>query len=405
MKKLIVQLRILKELNLKPNYSALAREYGCDRRTVKKYNDGYSGGNMKRNKSSKLDKYFEIIKEKLEYKGIHIKSVYEFLCDGYDKDVIGTYSNFHKYVVRHKLLINKQPKKTVRFETLPGKQAQVDWKEDMRLISKHGEVFEFSVLNFKLGNSRYVYFEYRKEKSREDVYECLINAFKFIGGVPEEILFDNMATVVDTNTKMINSKFEAFSKDMGFRAKKCRVRRPETKGKVETANKFIEWIIPYNNEFEDEKELIDIIYMINSKVNANVNQTTRVTPNLLFQKEKEYLLPLPKESILNNYTKKMNKYLVYPDSLINFNGKKYSVPSKYIGQRVLAQQVEQYLYIYFNTFLIGKHYLDDKIFNYEKELYKELLSLTIKDEQKLEKYTNDNLKIYDTFLQEVYKNV
>ena len=42
MEKLITQLRILKEMNLKPNYSALAREYGCDRRTVKKYNEGYS---------------------------------------------------------------------------------------------------------------------------------------------------------------------------------------------------------------------------------------------------------------------------------------------------------------------------------------------------------------------------
>ena len=63
MKKLITQLRILKEMNLKPNYSALAREYGCDRRTVKKYNEGYSGGDKIRNKKSKLDKYVEIIKE------------------------------------------------------------------------------------------------------------------------------------------------------------------------------------------------------------------------------------------------------------------------------------------------------------------------------------------------------
>ena len=57
MEKLIAQLRILKEMNLKPNYSALAREYGCDRRTVKKYNDGYTGGDKTRNKKSKLDKY------------------------------------------------------------------------------------------------------------------------------------------------------------------------------------------------------------------------------------------------------------------------------------------------------------------------------------------------------------
>ena len=48
-------------MNLKPNYSALAREYGCDRRTVKKYNNGYTGGNNTRNKKSKLDKYSSII--------------------------------------------------------------------------------------------------------------------------------------------------------------------------------------------------------------------------------------------------------------------------------------------------------------------------------------------------------
>ena len=73
-------------MNLKPNYSALAREYGCDRRTVKKYNTGYTGGVKKRNKKSKLDKYYEVIKEKLQYKGIHIKSVYEFLIDKYKYD-------------------------------------------------------------------------------------------------------------------------------------------------------------------------------------------------------------------------------------------------------------------------------------------------------------------------------
>lgn len=403
MKKLIAQLRILKEMNLKPNYSALAREYGCDRRTVKKYNTGYTGGVKTRNKKSKLDTYYEIIKEKLQYKGIHIKSVYEFLIDKYKLENIGTYSNFHKYVIKKQFLVNKNNTKTVRYETLPGKQAQVDWKEDMTLVSRNGEIFNFNVFSFKLGNSRYVYYEYRKEKTREDVFECLINAFRFIGGVPEEILFDNMASVIDVNTGKVNAKFLAFAKDMGFKVKRCKPRTPKTKGKVETCNKFIEWLIPYNYEFEDEKELIDLIYMINSKVNTSVNQTTRVTPTFLFQKEKEYFLPIPKESILTQYTKKTKKYLVYPDSLINYNNKKYSVPSQYIGQYVNAQQIDAYLYIYFNTFLIGKHLIDEKIFNYEKEHYKELLALTIKDTDKLEEYTNNNLKIYDTFLQEVEK--
>ena len=165
MKKLITQLRILKEMNLKPNYSALAREYGCDRRTVKKYNEGYTGGDKTRNKKSKLDKYLPTIKEKLQYKGIHLKSVHEYLVDNFGKENVGTYSNFHTYVTKKKLLVNKNQSKTVRYETLPGKQAQVDWKENISMISKYGEIFDFNVFSFKLGNSRYVYYEYRKEKN------------------------------------------------------------------------------------------------------------------------------------------------------------------------------------------------------------------------------------------------
>ena len=53
--------------------------------------------------------------------------------------------------------------------------------------------------------------------------------------------------------------------------------------------------------------------------------------------------------------------------------------------------------------MISKHKIDEKIFNYEKEHYKELLGLTIKDEEKLEEYTKQNLEIYDNFLQEVEK--
>lgn len=47
--------------------------------------------------------------------------------------------------------------------------------------------FEFNVFSYKLRYSRYCYFEYRKEKTQQDVFECLISAFKQTGGVPKEI--------------------------------------------------------------------------------------------------------------------------------------------------------------------------------------------------------------------------
>ena len=103
--------------------------------------------------------YIEI-KEKLAINGVTINGVYQYFKDKYGD--IGTYSNFNKYVK----LKNLKPKKAIRgharFETPPGKQAKVDWKEDIKLTSKYGEVFIFNVFSYKLGNSRFCCFTYDK---------------------------------------------------------------------------------------------------------------------------------------------------------------------------------------------------------------------------------------------------
>lgn len=162
---------------------------------MKKYYEGYEGKPKFRNKQSKLDKYYDEIKAKLSIKGVTVKGVYEYFID--KKYDIGTYSNFNKYVKRKGLKPTKKTKGHPRFETPPDGQAQVDWKEDLKLISKYGEEFIVNVFNYKLGNSRYCYFEYRKSKTQQDVMECLISAFRATVGVPKEILFDNMKTIVN----------------------------------------------------------------------------------------------------------------------------------------------------------------------------------------------------------------
>lgn len=397
MEKIITQLRILREMEIKPNYSELARIYSKDRRTIKKYDLGYEGRPNTRNKASKLDTYYDEISEKLSYKGARIKSVYEFLKDKYG-DYIGGYNNFTIYVKKKEFLVNKSKTPSVRFETPMGKQAQVDWKEDIKLVSKHGELFEFNVFAYKLGNSRKVYFEYSITKTREDVYRCIINACKSLGGVPEEILFDNMSSVVDVSTGKTNNKFLEFAKDIGFKVRRCRVRKPQTKGKVETANKFLDWLIPYNYEFENELDLIKIIEIISKKVNATANKTTGVPPNLLFQKEKEYLQLLPQKSLMESYISADKKYKVYPDSLINYNGQKYSVPYKYINQFVTVKQIDDLLQIYCNTELVSTHKISNRIFNYIPEQYKDMLVTTAIRKEKLDDIVENNLKNFDLIL-------
>jgi len=392
--KLKQELLVMETLNIKPNYSELARIYECDRRTVKKYNNGYTKENIKREKPSKLDEYKEDIKSKLELPGATINGTYQY----FKKDnEIGTYSNFYKYVKKEKLKPPKNNKAHLRFETEFGKQLQFDWKEDLQMISKHGEIFEFNIFSATLGASRLHVFLYSKNKTRIDVERCLVKTFEYIGGIPKEILTDNMSSIVNTQTHKFNKEFIAFAKDMNTFAKNCKPRHPYTKGKDESANRFMSWLIPYNNEFEDEKELIEIIQKINKEVNKQVNSTTGVAPIMLFEKEKEYLQPLPNKDIINQYSKDSIRVKISNESLFYYKGKRYSVPNKFINTHLDIQEDNNKLYVYYNKEMITMHEISEKNINYKKEHYVEGLSniLKNKEQAEIEKIAEENLRILD----------
>ena len=194
------ELSIMDNLKIKPNYAALGRKYGLDWRTVKKYHEGYKGKPIKRKKASRLDSYKKEIEEKLIINRLSIRGVYEFMIDKYGITVIGTYTNFSTYINKHNLKPHQKINGHPRVETLPGVQAQVDWKEDLHLVSKHGEVFNIQLFHIALSYSRYSYIEVSLLKRLEDVHRCLINSFEYFGGVPEELLFDTITTVVVVNS-------------------------------------------------------------------------------------------------------------------------------------------------------------------------------------------------------------
>lgn len=385
--KLKTQLKIMMLSNIKPNFSELSRQYGIDRRTVKKYYDGYEGKQKHRSKPSKLDKHLDTIKQKLSIKGTNIRAVYEYIISEIDSN-IGTYSNFSKYVKANGLRPQKTLKGHPRFETMPGKQAQVDWKEYISIKNKFNETFTIQVFTYKL------------YKTRQDVFECLIASFKATGGVPQEILFDNMSSIVDRDGNKINisSKMRAFSKDFGFKIKLCNPRHPFIKGKVELANKFMTWLLPYEHEFETEADLKEIIAKINEKVNTYPCQETGVPPLLLFQKEKEYLRSLPKDDVIESYLPHDRQTIVRIDSLVTFMNSKYSVPPEYIGKPVRLLAVDNILHIYFSTELIAVHEICNKKLNYEIDHYKKLLGMTMNNQDSINKLAEENLRQMDYFL-------
>ena len=378
--------------------AAMARIMGCDPRTVKRYLEGYEPKKKRKIlKKSKLDKFKETIISKLEI-GCTSMAIFKFIQkDGYT----GSYSLVADFVQKHK---EEQIKKaTIRFETAPGLQAQVDWKENLKMISKHGELFEVNIFLMVLGYSRTKFVKLTSDKTQKTLFKCMNEAFKYFGGVPKEIVFDNMATVVDrANSRIgnvkLNTKFVQYSKDIGFNPITCRIYRPQTKGKVESLAKLVDRLQVYNHEFETYEELEKIVKMFMKEINNEISQGTNMKPIERLEKETKYLLPLPNQEVLNAYTTSPKEYKVSKESMITYKGQKYSVPIYLIGKSVSVKETDEYIHIYYTTNLITKHKKSKKFLNYHKEHIVDILksdALKGYKDNEIEEFVNNHLSDYD----------
>ncbi len=389
-----------KKENGRINYSAIGRQYNCDPRTVKRYFNARDENPVERKPRiipKKTDGFEEIIAEKfLKYQAPAI-SIYNLLKDKYK--FTGSYSTIKSFI--HELRESKISDATIRFETNPGLQCQIDWKESLKLQNREGKDFIIKILLSILGYSRLKYIELTLDKTQPTLFRCLTNAFKYFKGVPKELLFDNMRTVVDRSRTQFekpvyNQTLYAFSKDAGFEAKSCIAFRPRTKGKVEVVAKIMNRLKAYNNEFDTLDELNEIVNDLLLSINNEIQETTREKPSVRFEKEKKYLSPEPNYEILEAYySQKPLSRKVPKDPLICFRNNKYSVPPKYIGKVVTIVCEGNNLSIYYNGNFICSHTLSDKPINYKTEHYRDIATMTLKDSDLIKIVCENNLNIFD----------
>jgi transposase len=133
----------------------------------------------------------------------------------------------------------------LRFETPPGRQAQVDFAEFRVEFAAHPgverKVWLFAMV---LGNSRYLWAQYVLHQDLPTVLRCHMEAFEHFGGVPREILYDRMKTAVlgepDPQQPIVyNAKLLACGMHYGFLPRACQAYRAKTKGKVERPYRYI----------------------------------------------------------------------------------------------------------------------------------------------------------------------
>jgi transposase len=386
----------------KVNKSALARQYGCCWETIdRRLNpDKYKKDKEPRIYTSILDPFKNIIDEKLEKNNIPATGIYFLLKNKYNFK--GKYGIVRKYVYQKKENIISNL--TIRFETIKGFQSQVDWKEKMKLHDELGNEYVFSIFLIVLGNSRYKYIELTFDQSQETLFRCLVNSFHYFGGRTEEILFDNMKTIVDHaksdfSDVVINNKAMQFSKDAGFKIVTCRPYRPRTKGKVETLAKIMNRLKAYDFEFKDIDSLNQIVEQLNYELNyEEKSQATKEIPNILFQKEKEHLIPVNYD-LLEVYCNPIKTYKVSNESMITYKGIKYSVPIQYIGKQLTVIDMDNNIQIYYNSNLISLHRKNTGFgYNYNKNDYIEILknsAFNTKTEEEINEYIDKNLHSLD----------
>ena len=384
--------------NLKPNFSELARVLKKDRRTIKRH---YYQGKTKqtRNKPSKIDEYTDLLDKLLREESIQIfkskRILWQYLVDKTELNI--SYSAFRAYLLKNskyneyfKNKSHKNSKAILRVETMPGEQAQIDWKEDVKFTTKYGEKLSLNVFCMVLSYSRYKIFHVTLSRSQDVLISCITECLEHIEGVPKVIVCDNMKTTMDKartvkTSGVINIKFQEYTKEMGFELKPCVAYRPQTKGKVENIVKLLDEIYAYNGKL-DYTELVELVNKIMMRWNLQVHQTTREIPIIS-------LLPLPHEKIRNRYKITTLQVKVNKQAMISYKSNQYSVPIEYIGKKLNLQVEDNYLYLYDNMKLVVSHLISEKKLNYKEAHYEQFVKHTWNDidEKRLKEQTKRNL--------------
>ena len=410
------KLKVIMEVNnLKVNKSQIARELGVDARTVGKYLNGYVKPTT-RNRKSPIDDFKPIIQSLLSEESIQVfyykRVLWQYLKDNHGLDCaqssfrryISNNVEFNDYFKRRKkgYISNKS---TMRFETDKGQQAQLDWKENIDFVLSTVEVININIFVLILSYSRFRIYRLSLEKTQDILFSFLNESFETFGGVPKELLTDNMKTVMDQprtayQSGKVNNKFQQFADDYGFKVRPCIAGRPNTKAKVEAPMKLLDEIRAYNGTL-NFNELHELISKLNNRINGTCHTSTGKIPVLHLEKEKDFLLDLPTEQIRNRYSIITTSVKVNRQSMISYKSNQYSVPPEYINKKLKLQVYDNQLHLYYNTNLVTIHEIKNQKLNYHDNHYLQISYLTFKNSKyEMNEIAKNNLKM----IGEIYGN-
>jgi transposase len=334
------------------NISQIANELGRDRKTITKWLAHSEPKSYQRQSShpGKLEPFKNYIKQRMEEGCLNSNVLYEeIIAKGYTggRTLLRSYMQPLRPVVMQKA--------TVRFETPPGYQGQMDWgRFRVNWYGKEKRIYAFVSV---LGYSRAMYLEFTEDEKLDTLIGCHLRAFEYFGGRPDVMLYDNMKTIVtrvdERGYAIWNERFSHFANHHGFLLKRCRPYRARTKGKVESGIKYVRqnfW--PRVREFTGLDDLNrKALEWLNTVANVRIHGTTHEVP---FERLRyESLKPLSPTSFseVDRHSRKVSL-----DAFVSFGNNRYSVPYIWVGQTVEVLDLKNGLiHIYHGNQLLAEH--------------------------------------------------
>ena len=326
------------------SYREIARKTNSDRRTVKKYaeNPELLGQPRKAvERESKLDPFMPMIENWLKDDGDYRAS---WILDQITK--LGYEGGYT--VVKDVVRAIKQENSRIayiRFETEPGRQAQVDFG-DFKVVMPDGSEKTYYMFAMILGFSRGMYCEYLDKCDMISFLDAHQRAFQYLGGVPAQILYDRMRNVFIrklSGKPQFTQGLMTLANHYGFTPDVCPAYSPWVKGKIERPMDFIRESFWRGYAFTSrETANRDLLSWLSEKA-ERVHGTTREKVSDRHEREKEFLMALPPTpcDVSQRLYRKVQK-----DCTISVDGSGYEVPHKLVGKKIVVRMKDGILRIF-----------------------------------------------------------
>jgi transposase len=339
---------------------AISRELGLDIKTVRKWCRQSWSAQKRPGRGRLLEPWEGFLRVRAPEVGFNAVVLHRELQDqGYG----GSYWALLKYIAPWREPWRGAEPATVRFETGPGEQAQVDWGSTWIYLGE--ERVRVHIFTMVLGYSRRLFAQAYRSEGLDALLDGHAAAFSHFGGRTATILYDNPRTIVtskeeSTGQVVWNAVFKDRMDFYGVSLRLCRYYRAQTKGKVESAVKYIKRNGLAGKRFRDLEELN--AYLLDWCVRVadeRVHGTTHEKPSERFRRG-ETLVPV--EARPPARRERVESRVVPRDCYVAVEANRYPVPLEWAGQTVEVRLQSEEVWITFSgaeavrhARLSGKH--------------------------------------------------